>query len=118
MSSPTNKLLTADVDNSAGEPIDRWIIELDVEHGLVQYAGKAAVTFHNGPNVAEFVESSITGGCYDDPFTVGRVVLRSAEEHLLAVFPSEANMVAGARDLLNEMGDPLPYGIHIALGAL
>ena len=108
-------MLTMDVTAlAAGSPARVWMLEVDMEYGHVQAFGQGEVYYHpprrgGGPEL----ESGATGGCHSEPQIIGGdLQLWNAEEHYLAIFPDEASMREGGRQLAAAWGDQLPAGIH------
>jgi hypothetical protein len=109
-------MLTTDISTlQAGVPSRRWLLEFDREYGHVQVFGQGDVCYSRSGRGESFLESRETGGCYTEPQTIADVQLWNAEEHFLAVFPDEASMRAGGRQLAREWGGRLPAGIHRVL---
>jgi len=110
-------MLTMDAATLAGGG-RAWVTEFDTEHGHVQVYGPGEVAYHPArPGGEAVLESAATGGCYTGPQVIGEVQIWNAEEHYLAVFPDEASMRAGGRQLAEAFGDALPAGIHRVLAA-
>jgi hypothetical protein len=107
-------MLTVDISTLKADELNRvHMLEFDMEHGHVQVFGEGGVYLYpprrgTGPTL----ESGATGGCYSKPQMIADVQLWNAEEHFLAIFPDEASMRVGGRQLAREWGDELPVGIH------
>jgi hypothetical protein len=94
-----------------------WVIEFDLEHGHVATFGPANV-YPSRDGRGQFgLESESTGGAYTEPSTVGEVQTWHAEDHVLAIFPTEHAMRAGASELIIAYGGALPHGVHHVLTA-
>ena len=109
-------MLTVDVTARQPGEHQLWVIEADLEHGHAT-AGLAGVHLARGGGGSLYVESDATGGCYTEPAPVGQVEVWSAEEHILALFPSEAAMRAGGQQLAGLYGRSLPFGVYCVLTA-
>ncbi len=109
-------MLTTDISTLKADTASRlYVLEFDMEHGRVQVFGQGDVYYSRSRRGEPFLESGQTGGCYTDPQMVADMQVWSAEEHFLAVFPDEASMRAGGRQIIRERGDELPTGIYRVL---
>lgn len=111
-------MLTTDITTmQPGQPLGQWVIEADLEYGHLQVHGRAAVCRSLDGSGMQYIESRETGGCYDErqvlPGTTTEIW--TAEDHILAVFPTEDAMRQGAGQIVDCYGDRLPAGIYRAL---
>jgi hypothetical protein len=112
----TDPLLTVNVKALQPDKAHRfWVIELDWEHGTVQTHGEADI-YPSYDGRGQFgVESESTGGAYLEDTVISGVQLWIAEQHYLAVFPTEDAMHEGGAQLAAAFGDQMPVGIYGSL---